>query len=183
MTALPRSYPRQVGLTCGEANARSVVESFGIQFTTEDRPRRWVHLFGYALIGDMIRLLAANGLEVEARNAPGLDEAGRVRLLKDHLDAGKPVILSIGNGYLKRGRYTSWSRLLCGHYLTVYGYDDEQEAFFVYDSYLAGDPSEPLPAGNDMRNYRGLVRDWKGPLYYPLIGRWYCYLSIGEQTG
>ena len=138
VTALPRSYPRQVGLTCGKANVRSVVESFGVIFKPEDQPRRWVRMIGYSLIGDMLRLVAANGIEVEAGSAAGLGEKGRVQLLKGHLDEGSPVILSIGNAYLRRGRYTAWSRWLLGHYLTVYGYDNDEEVFYVYDSYLDG---------------------------------------------
>lgn len=182
-TRLPDSYPRQVGLTCGEANARSVVESFGLRYSPEPRPRWWVRLLGYSLVGDLRRLLTLNELEVEVGQAVSLERDEKIRLLKSHIDAGEPVILSVGNGYLRRGRYTRWTSLLLGHYLTIYGYDDRQGFFFVYDSFLGGDPTEPLAGGNEVRDYQAMIRDWRGPLYYPLIGRRYSYLAVRRVAG
>lgn len=177
-TGLPGLYPRQVGLTCGEANARSVVESFGIRYSPESRPGWVVRLLGYSLMRDMRRLLTWNGLDVEVGRAADLDPDEKVRLLKSHIDAGEPIILSVGNGYLRRGRYSRWATFVLGHYLTIYGYDEGRDLFFVYDSFLDGDPPEPLAAGNDTRGYLDLIRDWQGPLYYPIIGRRFAYLSV-----
>ncbi len=50
-----QSYPRQVGLTCGET--KSVIDSFGVPYRTPGRPRTRVRLFGYSLLGNIRRLL------------------------------------------------------------------------------------------------------------------------------
>jgi hypothetical protein len=102
-------------------------------------------------------------------------------LLASIIDQGSPLILSIGNGHLRRGRYTPWARLLLGHYITVYGYDDAQQVVFIYDSYLRGNPPCPLPAGNETRTYSELLRDWKGPIYYRLIGRNHAYIPVSRD--
>lgn len=177
----PRSYPGQVGLTCGEANARSVIDSFGVAYQTPSRTRIWVKLFGHSLLTDLRLLMEAHGLAAPVRHAGRLNRDLKVRVPKSHVDAGNPVVVAIGNGHLRRGRYVWWARLLLGHYLTVYGYDDARRVFYVYDSYLRGRPPAPLPAGNETRSYAEMLRDWKGPIYYRLIGRNHAYLPVSRR--
>lgn len=177
---LPKSYPRQVGLTCGETNAKSVVASFGLPY----RPFRssiWVRLVGYSLLNDLRQLLEAHGLSATIHQAGELDDASKIEVLRRHVDHGSPTILSIGNGHLRRGHYLPWARLLVGHYITIYGYDDAPHVFYIYDSCLRGDPPHRLPAGNETRTYAELLRDWKGPIYYGLIGRNYAYISVSRR--
>jgi hypothetical protein len=175
---LPMSYPRQAGFTCGEANARSVIEAVGVEYERDPRPPFTVRLFGYSLLGDLESLLKAHGLDAPVKSARELNASDRLDVLRSHLRAGEPVIIAIGNGHVARGRYTPGLRLVVGHYLTIYGLDDSTRTFFVYDSYLKGEPETPLPAGNDHRTYSDTLRDWRGPLYYPLIGRRHVYIPI-----
>lgn len=179
--SLPSAYPRQEGLTCGEANAVVAIESFGISYQAPSNPGPMVRLFGYSLLGDLNSLLEAHGLTAPVRSAARMDDDERIELLRSHLREGLPVILAIGNGHLARGRYIAALRLVVGHYLTLYGFDDDSETFFVYDPYLQGPPDEPLPAGNEQRSYAEILRDWRGPLYYPLIGRRHAYIPVGRQ--
>ncbi len=176
--SLPPAYPSQVGLSCGEANARSVVESFGLAFEPPAKASWTVRLLGYSLLGDLRSLLESHGLKAPIQSAAGMSRKARVDLLRSHLDGGHPVIIAIGNGHLHRDRYFAAARLFLGHYLTLYGFEDATERFFVYDSYLKGEPDTPLPAGNETRTYSETLRDWRGPLYYPLIGRRYVYIPI-----
>lgn len=167
-------------MTCGETNAKSVVASFGLPY----RPFRssiWVRLVGYSLLNDLRQLLEAHGLSATIHQAGELDDASKIEVLRRHVDHGSPTILSIGNGHLRRGHYLPWARLLVGHYITIYGYDDAPHVFYIYDSCLRGDPPHRLPAGNETRTYAELLRDWKGPIYYGLIGRNYAYISVSRR--
>lgn len=177
VAALPPGYPRQTGLTCPEANARSVIAAFGLSYAPP--PPTWtVRRVGYSLLRDLSRLLRHAGLDAPVRMARRMTDAQRLDLLRAHLDRGEPVILAVGNGHLSRDRDSALARALLGHYLTLYGYDDARGVFYVYDSYLPGEPPEPLPAGNDARGYADLLRSWRGPVYYPLIGRFHAYLPV-----
>ena len=92
------------------------------------------------------------------------------------------MVLAIGNGHLSRTRDLGIARHLIGHYLTLYGYDEEQRVFYVYDSMLRSPPERALPVGNDARSFEVLLRDWRGPVYYPCIGMAHVYLVVGGPT-
>jgi hypothetical protein len=178
--SLPRAYPRQIGLTCGEYNARSVVESFGIGFEAEPKPRLRVRMFGLAFMSDLCAALKRHGLDANVRSASELHDESRLALLRGYIDSHEPVILAIGNGHLSRGRDSALARAFVGHFITIYGYDAEAGVFFVYDPYLEGDHSTPLPAGNDVRTETEILRDWNGPFYYPWIGMDHVYVTAAR---
>jgi hypothetical protein len=142
-----------------------------------------VRLFGYSLLRSLQTLLESHGLNAPIRSAAGVDDADKLNLLRAHLETGYPVVIAIGNGHLRRGGYVAAARLVLGHYLTLYGFDDPTETFFLYDSYLDGEPDGWLPAGNEIRTYSEILRDWRGPIYYPLIGRRYVYIPISPRDG
>lgn len=179
--SLPSSYPKQKGMSCGETNARSVIESFGLSYQRPPSPGLSVRLFGYSLLGSLQTLFESHHVRAPIRSAAGNDETKKLDLLRSHLETGYPVVIAIGNGHLRRGEYYPAARLILGHYLTLYGFDDPTETFFVYDSYLDGHPDCWLPAGNETRTYSEILRDWRGPFYYPLIGRRYVYIPITPQ--
>lgn len=160
----------------------SVVDSLGGS-PASPAGRRWtVRLFGYSLLRDMRGLLESHGLEAAVRSAGALSDTEKLHALRERLDAGTPVILAIGNGHLARGVDRTWARRLFGHYLTLYGYDRETGVFFAYDSYLDGEPDEPIPIGNDTRTPEEILRDWRGPVYYRLIGRDHVFIDIRPSS-
>jgi len=74
---------------------------------------------------------------------------GSLDLLKSLTAGGFPVLVSLG--YMPEGY--DW----LGHYLTVVGYDDRQQAVYVYDSFLGtGDNGEGMAVA-----YSELDRDWQ----------------------
>ena len=180
---LPSQYPHQAGLTCGEYNARTVLDAFGIEYQPDDRPRLRVRMFGLSFVTDLRQAIVRHGVEAEIRHATELHDESRLALLRGHIDSHEPVILAIGNGHLSRDRDSALARAVLGHFITIYGYDAEREVFFVYDPYLEGDPPESLPAGNVERTSREVLRDWRGPFYYRWIGMDHVYLSVSERAG
>lgn len=178
---LPSEYPHQAGLTCGEYNVRAVLDSLGIPYRTETRPRFRVRALGLSFVTDLQRALTRHGVDAEVRHATDLHDESRLALLRGHIDSHEPVILAIGNGHLSRVRDSAIARTLVGHFITIYGYDAERDVFFVYDPYLKGEPPHSLPAGNAERTSEEILRDWKGPFYYRFIGMDHVYLPVSAQ--
>lgn len=74
---------------------------------------------------------------------------GDIDMVKDFLANGFPVILE--TGYAPEGN--DW----LGHYQTVAGYDDGQQAFFAYDSFIGAN----YPDGIVVESYRDLDDNWQ----------------------
>lgn len=175
---IPRNYARQHGLTCGEYNVRTIVESFSRPFHTLAHLPVRVKLLGFSFVQDIQRLLEWNGLSAPIRHASNLNASAKLSLIQEHIDRGEPVLLAIGNGHIHRNRYSPVARLLIGHFITVYGYDDERELFYIYDPYLEGMYPEEIPIGNEVRTFSEFLRDWQGPLYYKFINMDHVYLPV-----
>lgn len=172
----PRGYPRQQGLTCGEYNARGVVEAFGVPFRPPAVPRLRIRMFGYSFVQDISDLLEAHGISAPVRHAATLSADQKLGAIRNHIDQGQPVIMAIGNGHLRRGYYLPLARHFVGHFITVYGYSTDEDAFFIYDPYLEGEFHERIPVGNEVRTSREMLRDWAGTFYYRLVGMNHVYI-------
>jgi hypothetical protein len=175
---VPKNYPRQQGLTCGESNARTIVESFNLLFQMSASPSLRVRLFGFSFLQDIQSLLVFNGLSAPIRFASKLAPSEMLQILQSHIDQDEPVLLAIGNGHLGRGRYLPTARLFIGHFITLYGYNAEQQIFYIYDPYLEGAYSQTIPIGNEVRTFEEVLRDWSGPFYYKVINMDHVYIPM-----
>ncbi len=178
----PDQYPRQVGLTCGEVNARAILAGFGIRYQAPSRLRLRIRLFGYSFIEDIVRLLQAHGLAAPVRYAARLSDEAKLRTIIENIDQGRPVLAAIGNGHLRRGVFSPLARTLVGHYITIYGYNEAKARFYVYDPYLEGPYRQPIPVGNEVRTFTEFLRDWRGPFYYPFIRMDHAYIPVGPPA-
>lgn len=98
------------------------------------------------------RNVSPEELAAYAREQAGLDAAvvvgADLALLKAFLAAGLPVIVEQG---LVPDEATGWM----GHYVTLFGYDDREQAFTVRDSFLG-------PWEEDGReSYDSILTDWR----------------------
>ena len=175
----PVHYPPQEGLTCGEANIKGILEGFNIPYRPSKSPRLRIGLWGYSFVQDISEALEIHGLYAPISHANHLPDQEKLAVIKGHIDNDEPVLLAIGNGYLQRGVYTPIARYFFGHFITIYGYSDEEESFYIYDPYLKDKYPGEIPAGNETRSFYELLRDWQGPLYYKLIGIDHVYIPSG----
>ena len=127
----PSEYETQRGLTCGETNAKAIIQGFGKNYEPlENIPLR-VKIFGYSFVNDILKLIEENGLYSSIRYASGTIDHERLEIIKQHIDHDEPVLTAIGNGHVRRGEFNPLLRYLVGHFITVYGYDDKKEIFYV----------------------------------------------------
>ena len=177
---LPEEYPKQQGLTCGETNLKNILNAFRIPYQQPEQVRIRIRLLGYSFIKDIAEQLNNHGLSASIQRATEVNSQEQLQIIKRYIDQDQPVLVAIGSGYLRRDVYSPLARLFIGHYITIYGYSDVDNVFYVYDSSLDGDYPDHIPAGNDTRRYSDFIRDWRGPIYYALIRMKNIYLPVNR---
>jgi fructoselysine-6-P-deglycase FrlB-like protein len=160
----PIQYLVQGRVHCGVYAAKGILSTYGSD--SHNHPREyhvnwWNKLSGRMFPGEVVKVLRENGLDSQLVVAPASSPEETLSFLKHSLIEGKPIIMVIRNGYNREGKF-SWFRyfLSWGHFMTIYGYDDEQELFYLYDSAVPKHMHKAgLPIGNTTRTFQETVRD------------------------
>ncbi|NCS97743.1 MAG: BtrH N-terminal domain-containing protein [Candidatus Pacebacteria bacterium] len=181
----PAEYLKQGLSHCGAYAVKGILSSMGLDKTNhpkEYHPSLLGRLSGITFGRDYYpRILSKYGIKATPKSAIHLSDNEKINLLKDLLLKGNPAMLSIGNGYLSNNRYNKLQGLIMGHWITVWGYDNDTEEFLVYDSAVPENEYKiNLPVGNTTRTYKEMLRDWKGALLARLVrsNEYYHYIEI-----
>lgn len=176
----PKEYLEQ-GLTqCGAYSVKAILSAYGKDIKNHPRDYQPNLLSKYTGITFGLsvwpKVLESYGLHTKRGNTRNLSNERRKDLLKKVISEDKPVMLRIGNGYLKSGKYNPFIASFMGHWITLWGYNDKEKTFYVYDSYVpAGRHDKTVPIGNTKRTYQEILRDWGKGFPYP----WrYRYITI-----
>ncbi len=118
---------RQSFNNCGPANLTQVLNFMGYDITQEDvadylKPNSEDRNVSPWQIADYVNGFTGNAFKASAHSG------GTMELIKEFIVAGYPVVIEKGYDLPGQGWW--------GHYLTVFGYDDEQEIFYSQDSFL-----------------------------------------------
>jgi hypothetical protein len=165
---------------CGAYTAKAVLDYFDKE--SKDDPRdyhiSWIAKFSTAMLPQSLRgLLNYYGLKAEVKNAKNLSDENKLEAIKQELIKNAPVILLIGSGNKSDGIYDSDHRKYPGHWISIWGYNDEASVFYIYDNAMSNSiVKKDLPNGNITRTYQEVLRDWYGPFY--MFGSRYTYLSL-----
>ena len=81
----------------------------------------------------IIKVLKKNNMKYSILKAKKMDEHEKLSLLKDNLKKW-PIILLVANWQTKSNRFNLRRALVHWHYVTLWGYNDSQQIFYVYDS-------------------------------------------------
>jgi len=147
------------------------LSSFGLD--DKDRPEKyhanWIgrHIVSMTIGRDYyVKIFQSYGLKAKAGNAESLSGIERINLLKTFLAEDRRIMARIGNGYIFSDKYIPTLGKLITHWITLWGYDDEKQAFYVYDSGLPKKYwRKDLSIGNTLRTYKEMLRDWN-------FGKW-----------
>ena len=177
----PNQYLEQ-GLTqCGAYSVKAILSAYGKDVKGHPReyqPNLFTKYTGTNIGPSFLdKILKKYGVHARKAYVTNLSDTERLEVLKKSLDNNSPVMLRIGNGYGKDGKYRPWVASFLGHWITLWGYDDEKGLFYVYDSYVAKNKHDKtVPIGNITRTYAEVLRDWgKG---FPFAWR-YLYIKVG----
>lgn len=180
----PKEYLKQGLSHCGVYSIKAILSAYGrdTKKRPEDYHTSWFGMLtGVALTREYIaNILQKHGLKATVKTAKDLSPKQKLGVLKEILTSNAPVLLSIGNGYRSDGSYNSLRAKLIGHFITLWGYDDKEQVFYVYDSCVPKDRyNSTIPIGNTKRTYSQMLRDWKTALSVKLLGgQDYSYIEI-----
>lgn len=185
----PKEYLKQGPSHCGAYSVKAILDAYGLG--DKNNPKEYhTHWFS-ALTGNSLgklyyaHILNSYGLKACIKTAKLLPDDGKIKLLKSFLAEGNPVMLRIGNGYMTN-RYNSLLGKIVGHWITIWGYDEVKQVFYIYDSGLPQKHwDSSLPIGNTTRTYQEILRDWKFGLWqlwvWVFMGReHYVYIEVRQ---
>lgn len=109
-----------------------------------------------------------------------LSDNKKIESIKKELDENHPVILLIGNGYSPTGKYSELKMNCVSHWISIWGYDDKEKVFFIYDSYADPKSYDKIPVGNVKRTYDQVLRDWRGVFYFRIKS--FLYMPVIKDT-
>ncbi len=108
-----------------------------------------------------VKVLQSYGINAQSGNAKHLSDKERIDLLKNLIDKNTPVMLRVGNGYLPNGKYSNLIASFIGHWITIWGYDNREQVFYIYDSCVSlNKHNKTIPVGNTKRTSEEVLRDW-----------------------
>ncbi len=137
---------KQTFNNCGPANLTQVLNFYGNEITQTDvasylKPNPEDRNVSPWQIADYVNEQTP-GLNAIARSG------GTMEMIKRFVAAGYPVVIEKGYELPDSGWW--------GHYLTIYGYDDNRQEFFTQDSYLG-----PFDGSGRPASYQDVEKFWQ----------------------
>ena len=179
----PKEYLRQGKLHCGVYSAKAVLNAYGLD--AHDDPRDF-HISTLGRVSGIVtpkmmtEILANHGLVAEMQTVKSLTNEQKVTRLMEEVARDNPVVLMVNNGYKHDGGYSKFWKNTILHWVTVWGYDEKKQEFYLYDPAVKHDPNNGnLPIGNVARKYSEVIRDWEG-WALPIFER-YRYITVKPQ--
>lgn len=187
----PKEYLVQGPSHCGTYSVKAILSAFGLD--TKGHPKEYhTNKFGRLTgltLGKRywINILKSYGFDSKIDSADNLSDEEKISFLKTLLSKDTPVMIRIGNGYYHGKEYNPILGKIVVHWITLWGYDDQKQIFFVYDSgMLKKHWDKNLPTGNTIRTYQEILRDWN-------FGRWqpwswhvstqnYLYIKVNKPN-
>ncbi len=183
----PKKYLTQGISHCGAYCIKAILSAYGRDTKTHPKyyhPNILGRLTGTTLGKNYYaNILRSYNIDAEVRSAKQYANKEKITLLKSILASNTPVMVRIGNGYRTNIHNPLLGKIIA-HWITLWGYDDNNQLFYIYDSALPTRYwSKNIPTGNTTRTYQEILRDWNfGNIqfwYWPLVGRdTYTYIQI-----
>lgn len=163
----PKEYLAQGISHCGVYCVKGILSAYGKDDKTHPKEyhTNWIgkKLFSFATGQDYYdKIFASYGIRSKTKSAENLPNQEKLNLLKTLLSKDAPVMIRIGNGYYKSIKYNPLLGKLVPHWITLWGYDDREKVFYVYDSGLTKNHyDKTVPVGNTKRTYDEILKDMK----------------------
>lgn len=165
LSVKPDKYLSQGVSNCGLFSVKGILSAYGLDDKGDPREYHSNILSRFTSItwgmNYYNQILTSYGIDSKMDFAEKGSSEEKLCIVKELLSKNTPVMIRIGNGYFPSAKYSSFTAKFMPHWITLWGYDDEKEVFYVYDSGLQKkDWNKTLPIGNTTRSYKEIVKDW-----------------------
>lgn len=178
LTIKPKEYLVQGPSHCGAYSVKGILSAFDRD--SKGHPKEYHPIWLGKLTGGTfgknywVNVLKHYGIDAEFKTARNLSPVEKINLLKSLVTKNAPVMIRIGNGYFRSNNYNPLLGKIVTHWITLWGYDDKEKVFYVYDSGLTKNLYDKnVPIGNIKRTYNEILRDWNFGAWQP----WTWYIS------
>lgn len=164
----PLEYLKQGMRYCGGYTTKAILGAYNLDDGRHPKnylPLLWKSL-GFTTPKTIQNVLDKYDFDAPIKRVNKLPDVTKLQAIKDELGKNHPVILLIGNGYLQTGKYSSLKRQCLSHWISIWGYNDKEKVFFIYDSAVDPKNYNKIPVGNVKRTYYQVLRDWEGAFYF-----------------
>lgn len=173
----PKEYLEQGMRYCGGYTIKAILSAYKLD--DGRKPNEYLpslkKSLGFTTPKIIQRVLKTYRINSQIKNADKLSDKEKIELIKNEINKNHPVVILIGNGYSKKGKYSWLQRQLIAHWISVWGYNDKEKVFYIYDSFAH--KKENIPIGNVKRTYSQVLRDWNGAFYT----KSYLYIKIKKN--
>ena len=189
LSVRPKEYLVQGPSHCGAYCVKAILSAYGKD--DKNHPKEYHTNFFCRLTGSTLsksyypNILKRYGIHAESKTAKDLSNRNKIDLLKNLLCQNTPVMIRIGNGYFRSNIYNPLLGKIVTHWITLWGYDDKEKLFYVYDSGLTKNLyGKNVPIGNARRTYNEILRDWNfgnwQPWTWHVSPQNYSYIKISN---
>ena len=167
VTVKPKEYLQQGIRYCGGYAIKSILSAYGLD--NGRNPKEYLlslyKSLGFTTPIILKRILKTYGLKATIKRINALSDDKKLEAIKNELNRNHPIIMLVGNGYSPTREYSPFRRQCISHYITIWGYNEKEKIFYVYDSYVSKKSYDKIKIGNIKRTYSEILRDWKGAFY------------------
>lgn len=158
----PKEYLTQGRNHCGMYAIKGILSAYGLDNKNNPadyHPTKLGKIFGSTLPWTFSEVFKQYNLSTRIGWNQGTEEE-KLKELKHLIFNNKGLILLIGNGYGKDGVFHNFQSKITAHWISVWGYNDREKVFYIYDSALPKNLySKNIPVGNTKRSYNDVLRD------------------------
>lgn len=158
----PKEYFKQDRNYCGMYSIKGILSAYGKddKKNIRDYSLSWFGKYtGYTFPWTFSKILNKYNLKAKIgflKNNSNKD----LQLKKLLIQNNAPLTLLVSNGYLSSDDYSSRKAKITFHWITLWGYDDNENVFYVYDSTVPKNfYDNDIPIGNKKRTYNEIIRD------------------------
>lgn len=170
----PKEYLKQGLSHCGAYSVKAILSAYGKD--NKQHPKayhpHWIGRVTGFTFGRTywVNILRNYGIHAEVGRAKHLSDEKKLIFLKSLLATNNPVMIRIGNGYWRGNSFNLILSKVIPHFITLWGYDDRNKLFYVYDSGLSPEYyTNNIPIGNTIRTYSEILRDWAFGAFHPTL--------------